>query len=116
MLVPGLIFLACFGGGVTAAAYWLPALASGRVGGLAFFLVCGLLGSALGEVGLGIYSIAHGRGVLSGFEAELFASGVRDIMINAGTLAGLAGIVYLLAPPGEDEPSAEERLPAEQAS
>lgn len=45
-----LVFLACFGAGMTASARWLPDLALGHVGGLAFTTVCILLGAALGMV------------------------------------------------------------------
>jgi hypothetical protein len=36
MLIPILIFVACFGGGAAAAARWLPDLGPGSVAGLAF--------------------------------------------------------------------------------
>ena len=39
MLVPVLIFFVCFVAGVMSAARWLPDLAPGPIGGLAFFTV-----------------------------------------------------------------------------
>lgn len=99
-----LVFLVCFGVGLTAAASWLPHLAAGRVGGMAFVTVCVLLGAALGMVGLHTYSlISELRHATSGTsEPEILAAILRNILLEAGTLLGLAGIVYLLAPPGEE--------------
>lgn len=120
MLVPILVFVACFGIGITASARWLPDLGPGTVGGVAFFLVSGLLGAALGLSGLGIYSIvreihAFGGALTNGGIAttsgEILADGLRSILVESGTLVGLAGIVYLLAPPGPDDPAAQEPLP-----
>jgi hypothetical protein len=103
-----LAFLVCFGVGLTAAANWLPDLAAGRVGGMAFVTVCALLGAALGMVGLHTYSlISELRHATSGAsEPEILAAILRNILLDAGTLLGLAGIVYLLAP-GEEGPAAE---------
>jgi hypothetical protein len=104
-----LVFLVCFGVGLTAAANWLPDLAVGRVGGLAFVTVCVLLGAALGMVGLHTYSLIdelrHASNGVS--EPEILAAILRNILLDAGTLLGLAGIVYLLAPPGEEGPATE---------
>jgi uncharacterized membrane protein YhhN len=59
MPVPVAIFVVCLSAGVWAGVRWLPDLARGPVGGLAFFVVCGLLGAALGSLGLHIYSIVE---------------------------------------------------------
>lgn len=71
---------------------------------MAFVTVCVLLGAALGMVGLHVYSLIdelkHATSGLS--EPEILAAILRDILLDAGTLLGLAGIVYLLAPPGEE--------------
>jgi hypothetical protein len=109
MVGVALVFLVCFGVGLTAAANWLPDLATGRVGGMAFVTVCLLLGAALGMVGLHTYSlISELRHATSGVsEPEILAAVLRNILLDAGTLLGLAGIVYLLAPPGEEGPAAE---------
>jgi|SRR5271155_4975266 len=107
MVIPAVIFLACMGAGVVAASRWLPDLAEGPVGGLAFFVVCGLLSAALGLVGLHIYSIVNELNHFGGFaglrneKAELLASGLEDMLWEAGSLFGLAIAVYLLAPPAE---------------
>jgi hypothetical protein len=113
MLIPVLIFGVCFCAGVGAAARWLPSLAEGAVGGLAFFLVCGLLGAALGLVGLHIYSIVEALdtagggfgGIRKGF---VMAEELQSLLFEAGLLLGLTFVVYLLAPPAEtdDEPVA----------
>jgi hypothetical protein len=105
VLVPGLIFLVCFGAGIVASAQWLPELAQGPVGGLAFFATCGLLAAALGLAGLHAYSIVNelGHPPLEPLgKAEILAGGLRNLLLGCGTLLGLASIVYLLAP-GLDE-------------
>jgi hypothetical protein len=79
VLVPVLVFLGCLSAGVVAGARWLPDLAAGQVGGLAFFLVCGMLGAALGLLGVHIY------------------------VFEVGSLLGFAAVIYLLAPPLEDD-------------
>ncbi len=104
MLVVALVFLVCFGVGLTAAANWLPDLAPGPVGGMAFRAVCLLLGAALAMVGLHTYTLIDDLGGPgSGIdEPEFLATVLRNILEDAGTLLGLAAIVYLLAPPGEE--------------
>ena len=118
-MVPIIIAVVCFVAGTAAAARWLPSLSEGLVGGMAFFLVCGLIGAGLGLIGLNIYSIAislersglgGGGGIGGGFESTIIASGLAVLLRDGGTLFGLAGIVYLLAPshgrgPTEDLPS-----------
>lgn len=111
MLVPVLIFLGGLAIGALAGAHWLPDLAAGQVGGLAFFLVCGLIGSALGLIGVHIYLIVEELkhlqpGVIQG---EVVGGDLRNIIFECGSLLGLAGVVYLLAPAPEvvDTPVAE---------
>jgi hypothetical protein len=121
MLVPVLIFFACFGLGITASARWLPDLEPGTIGGLALFTVSGLLGAALCLAGLGVYSIVReihelGGGLLTNGKVttasgDILADGMRNILLECGTVVGLAGIVYLLAPPAPDEPAAGELPP-----
>jgi len=106
--VPLVIFVVCLAVGVVAGSRWLPELAAGPVGGLAFFVVCGLLGGALGLVGMHIYSIVEtldrfGSRGLTGFgKGEIVATGLRSMLFEAGSLLGLAAVVYLLAPRGRD--------------
>ncbi len=114
MLVPALVFLACFGGGIFAATRWLPELASGPVGGIAFFAICGLLGAGLGIVGLHIYLMVRELETFGGesrFEnnASILASGLLSIMLDAGTVFGLATITYLLAPHSDEQAEPETR-------
>lgn len=100
MALPLLIFLACFAGGAAASARWLPALPAGLVGGLAFFLVCGLLGAALGLAGLNLYTTirqVESAGGRFGDEAYFLANGLRYVLFEPAVVGGLAGIVYLLA-------------------
>jgi hypothetical protein len=112
MLVPALVFLACFGGGIFAATRWLPELARGSVGGISFFAICGLLGAGLGIVGLHIYLMVREIEAFGGedrFETKgsILASGLLSIMLDAGTVFGLATIAYLLAPHSHEEAEPE---------
>jgi hypothetical protein len=101
--VPVLIFAACFAGGTLAAARWLPGLAAGKIGGLAFFVVTGLLAAALSLVGVRIYAIINQlNSELHVEKSEIIAAGIRDILWQAGTIFGLACVIYLLAPSPED--------------
>lgn len=106
MLIPVLIFVVCLCAGVAAAVQWLPPLAPGSVGGLAFFVVCGLLGAALALVGLHVYSIVQALDNVGGpfggiRKGEVVATGLEGLLFEAGFLSGLACAVYLLAPPAE---------------
>jgi hypothetical protein len=97
--VPILIFVVCLLAGVFAASTWLPELASGSVGGLAFFVVCGLSGSALGVAGLRIYGAVEGAAgePRGSFKNLYMASALTDMLWESGLLLGLAMGVYLLA-------------------
>lgn len=117
MLIPIVIFVACFGGGAVAAARLLPDLGPGSVAGLAFFAVCGLLAAALASAGLNIYEIVRelsdrGFGGFSEASPDLLAVGLRSLLLDSGMLFGLATAVYLLAPrlgkgaPDDRSPSA----------
>jgi hypothetical protein len=101
VLIPVLVFLGCMSVGVVAGAHWVPDLAAGQVGGLAFFLVCGLLGAALGLIGVHVYLIVEELDRLSGTVAahgEIVGEGVRELVFEAGSLVGFAAVIYLLAP------------------
>jgi hypothetical protein len=100
VLIPVVIFAVCLGAGVVVSAQYLPSLADGVVGGIAFFLVCGLLGGALALIGLHIYSIVNaveefggGRG-----RGEFVATGLTSMVWETGSLLALTAVVYLLAP------------------
>ncbi len=110
MLVPIVIAVACFAAGIVAASRWLPDLQAGTSGTIAFFVVCGLCGAVLALVGIYVYLIVR-EAEHTEFEtiratASLLAAMLRD----AGTVAGLALIAYLLAPkpPREATPPAGE--------
>jgi hypothetical protein len=99
VLVTATIFVACLSVGVWAASRWLPDLAAGGVGGLAFFVVCGLLGGALTVVGLTIYEIVQDINAFGGVErTALVSAQLATMLLQAGSLSGLAAVVYLLAP------------------
>jgi hypothetical protein len=105
---PVLIFAACLSVGVIASSRWLPDLAVGPVGGFAFFVVCGLLGIALGLVGLHVYAIVEGLEPVSGnFRKVVLADDLASMAWEVGSVFGLAVVVYLLAPPAE---TAEEPM------
>ncbi len=111
MAILAVVFIACAGAGVAAGARWLPDLAPGPVGGLAFFVVCGLLGAALGLVGLHVLTIVEELNHLDGIDiskADVVASGLESMLWEAGSVFGLASAVYLLAPGPED---GEEPVP-----
>jgi hypothetical protein len=106
MAVPVLVVVVCSVGGALAAAHWLPGLAGGRVGRTAYFAVCGLLGAALGVVGLQTYVTVKeleaklGTGALQtllGGNSRILANGLMSILYEGGVIAGLAAIVYVLA-------------------
>jgi hypothetical protein len=113
MLVPVLIFVVALSAGAVAAARWLPDLAAGPVGGLAFFVVCGLSGAGLGLFGVHLYLIVEEAKRATGGvypKGVFIAAGIRAMTFEVGSLFGLASIVYLLAPrPSEidDEPELE---------
>ncbi|HEY1688706.1 MAG TPA: hypothetical protein VGF95_07550 [Solirubrobacteraceae bacterium] len=98
MLAPILIFALCFVGGTVAAAHWLPDLEPGRIGGLAFFTVCGLLGIALSLFGLHIYSTVKELDVVHFGKGLTLAGELEVLLKEVGAILGLAGILYLLAP------------------
>jgi hypothetical protein len=107
MPLPALIAAVCLFAGVAAAVRWLPDLAEGAIGGLAFFAVCGLLGAALALLGLHVYLIVESLHNL-GEKGAIFADGLQSMLWDTGSLVGLAIAVYLLAPPAE---TSGERTP-----
>jgi len=115
MLIPVLIFVAGLATGAMACSRWLPDLAAGSVGELAFFAVCGLVGTAAGLLGVHIYSIVNDLDHLTSGEigrGEIVAGGLQSIAFEVGSLLSFAGIVYLLAP----APDEDDELKAEPAA
>lgn len=90
MLVFAIVAVACFIGGMWAATTWMPALAEGPVGTLAYFVVCGLAGAVVAVLGIHVWQIGHIAKIKEG-PKYLHEEGI-------GTLAGVALIAYLLAP------------------
>lgn len=97
MAVPVVIFAVCLAAGAFAASAWLPELARGPVAGIAFLVVCGLIGAGLGLVGLHVYLAVElaEQGPLGRIG---LASQLASMLSEAGTVFGLALAVYLLAP------------------
>src|SRR4051794_34648291 len=96
--VPPVVFVVCLAAGVYASSRWLPDLAAGPMGTLAFFAVCGLLGAAAAVFGLDVYGIvenlSEGFGSLD--KSRIFADGLESLMWQTGVLVALALAVYLL--------------------
>jgi hypothetical protein len=107
--IPIIVFVLCLGAGVFAASRWLPDLAPGPVGGVSFFVVCGLAGAALGVFGLNIYEIVENlNDSIRVLRHLAVADGLETILWQCGLLIGLAAAVYLLAPAGSDGDPAGE--------
>jgi len=113
MVVLIVVTVACFGAGVVAVSRYLPELADGPAGTLAFFVICGLSGAAVGLVGLHVYlTIRQLEETSRGQFSELVvADGLTSILLDSGTVAGLALIAYLLAPRQPSAASPSEHRP-----
>jgi hypothetical protein len=106
---PILIFLAGFLVGAIVPARWLPDVGDGRVAGVAFLLICGLVGIVVALVAVHVYEIvrqlnnAAALG-LADEKPDVLANGITSTLSQVGPMLGLAAAVYLLAPgPGEQE-------------
>jgi hypothetical protein len=119
-LVPALIFVVVSSAGAVACSRWLPDLAPGSVGDLAFFLVCGLAGAAAGLLAMHIYLIVgelnHFVGGNELARGEVLAGGIRNLTFEVGSLIGFASVVYLLAPALELDVEPETDFESEQAA
>jgi len=97
-----------FTAGAVAAARWLPELAEGPVGSFVFFVVCGLLGASVALISISIDTTIRNleeRGSPGDIRVFIVSNGLTVILRDAGTLAALALIAYLLAPkPAAVEP------------
>jgi hypothetical protein len=108
MLIPVLIFIVAALAGSWGWGPGGPPQAPGSVGGLAFFLVCGLAGAALGNFGMHVYLIVRTAEEARSFQAESVATQLQIMAFETGSLAALASIVYLLAPAPEPDDELEE--------
>lgn len=103
MAVPIAIFVVCVAAGIYASTRWLPELAPGPVGGLAYFAVCGLLAAALVVFGLDVYGTVESMSHFASLDnSTILASGLEQILWQTGVLVSAALAVYLLAPPREE--------------
>ena len=108
MSTPILIFVAGFLVGAIAPARWLPDVGDGRVAGIAFLLICGLLGMVVALVAVHVYEIVrqlHNAAALglAGEKPDVVANGITTTLSQIGPVLGIAAAVYLLAP-APDEP------------
>lgn len=103
MVVLAIVAVACFVAGVWGVTKWLPPLAEGSVESLVYFVVCGLAGAALVVFGVHIWDIVRELEQNNRFPEsdDLVASELVEAIWQAGTLAALALIPYLLARKGE---------------
>jgi hypothetical protein len=107
--VPILIFVVGFGVGSAVLARWLPDLGGGRVAGVAFLVVCGLVGMVFALVALHVYEIVRQLDSASSLgvgnaKPDVIANGLLAMLRDIGPILGLAAAVYLLAPaPDQDE-------------
>jgi hypothetical protein len=105
---PILIFLAGFLAGAIAPARWLPDVGDGRVAGLAFLLICGLLGIVVALVAVHVYEIVRQLNNatvlgLGGEKPDVVANGITTTLSQIGPVLGIAAVVYLLAPAPREE-------------
>lgn len=112
MLIPVVIFLLAAYAGVIVSSRWIPDLATGSAGGLAFFLVCGLVGAAAGLLSTHIYIVVEELKHLPSraSQGEIVAGFLRNLSFELGSLLGFAGVVYLLAPAPEIDAEFEAEL------
>ncbi len=109
MAVPILIFVVGFVAGSALPARWLPELDEGRVAGVAFLVVCGLVGMVFALVALHVYEIVRQLDTASSLgvgnaKPDVIANGLLAMLRDVGPILGLAAAVYLLAPaPDQDE-------------
>jgi hypothetical protein len=103
MAVPILIFVVGFGVGSALPARWLPDLGEGQVAGVAFLVVCGLVGMVFALVALHVYEIVRqldsaGSLGVGNAKPDVMANGLLAMLRDIGPIFGLAAAVYLLAP------------------
>jgi hypothetical protein len=107
--VPILIFVVGFVVGSALPARWLPDLGEGQVAGVAFLVVCGLVGMVFALVALHVYEIGRQLDSASSLgvdnaKPDVIANGLLAMLRDIGPIFGLAAAVYLLAPtPDQDE-------------
>jgi hypothetical protein len=110
MGVPILIFVVGFGVGSALPARWLPDLGEGQVAGVAFLVVCGLVGMVFALVALHVYEIVRqldsaGALGVGNAKPDVIANGLLAMLRDIGPIFGLAAAVYLLAPTREQDES-----------
>lgn len=105
MVALAIVAVVCFIAGLWAATAWLPALAPGPVGTLAYFVVCGLAGAIPALAAIHIWELVNGLETTSIGASTIVAARLVDVLWECGSLAALASITYLLAPEAEPDVS-----------
>lgn len=94
--VPVAVFAGCLIVGVLAATRHLPELPPGKVAGLCYFLVCGMIGAGVAVAGLCIFdAVEAGEDRFLG--AVQVGGVLAQLLWQCGLVFGVAAIVYLLA-------------------
>jgi hypothetical protein len=110
MVVLVVVAVACFLAGSVGLSRWLPELAEGPTGTMVFFVVCGLGGAVLALIGIDVDGIVRGLGehhTTQGLKIFVVTDGLVAILRDAGTVAALALIAYLIAPKERTPESSE---------
>jgi hypothetical protein len=108
VVLPIVISVVCFGGAFGASIRWLPPLADNPVGTFAGFAVAALFGVAGAVIGLELYEMVRdlrdltgtGDSIPGSTKSQIVSDHIRAAGYEGGVVAGLACIVYLLAPQG----------------
>jgi hypothetical protein len=95
-----LVTVFCFIAGMMACSRWLPDFEDGPIGAAAFFVICGLGGAALALVGIGVDSTIRSleESKAHALQVLVVSDGLITVLRDAGMIAALALIAYLLAP------------------
>src|ERR1700734_3003160 len=93
--VPIVIFVVGFGVGSALPARWLPDLGEGRVAGVAFLVVCGLVGMVFALVALHVYEIVRQLDSASSLgvgnaKPDVIANGLLAMLRDIGPILGIA--------------------------
>jgi len=95
--VPAVIFVGCLVVGVLAATRWVPELPAGTIGGIVFFVVCGMAGAAVAVVGVNVFLMVESGRFIPGGSPTVIAGYLSEMSWEVGLLLGVATLLYLVA-------------------